>query len=77
MRELVAGDTVRLTAEAKRLMTGNRHTLLDSAEHVDEFGDCVGVIEGLLDGRGPELKVRWRPSGLAYGYPPDHLELAP
>lgn len=45
--------------------------------HIDEFGDCVGTVEGPVDygvQKGPELNVRWQPSNLRYGYHPDHLE---
>jgi hypothetical protein len=50
-----------------------------SGDHVDEFGDCVGVVEDLVDfgcELGPEVNVRWEPSGLRYGYLLDELELA-
>ena len=46
--------------------------------HVEEFGECTGVVgglmfPGLID--TPEVNVRWEPSGLRYGYHPDKLEL--
>lgn len=50
-----------------------------SGEHVDEFGECVGVVQGLLDygsQQGPEVDVRWQPSNLRYGYLPEELILA-
>jgi hypothetical protein len=61
---------------------------LCSTDHVKEFGECVGVVEGPLDYNnkgepyvvekvGPELNVRWQPSGLRYGYHPDQLERVP
>ena len=48
-----------------------------SAEHVAEFGDCVGIVQGLTDygsRQGPEVDVRWQPSNLRYAYHPDELE---
>lgn len=48
------------------------------AEHVDEFGGCVGAVEGLTEYglvSGPEVDVRWQPSGLRYAYHPDDLEV--
>ena len=46
-----------------------------SWDHIAEFGDCEGVVEDRMfdDPGAPELNVRWRPSGLRYGYHPDHL----
>lgn len=57
-----------------------------STAHVEEFGQCIGVVEGLTDYNnsnephdpnkvGPEYDVRWQPSNLRYGYQPEHLEL--
>ena len=49
----------------------------DSREHVEEFGDCVGVVQGPTDygsQQGPEVDVRWQPSNLRYAYHPDNLE---
>lgn len=56
-----------------------------STAHVDEFGDCVGVVIGFTDYNnkgdvrdenkvGPEVDVRWAPSNLRYAYHPDYLE---
>jgi hypothetical protein len=45
--------------------------------HVDEFGHCIGVVEGPVDygnSLGPEVDVRWQPSNLRYMYHPDELE---
>ena len=56
--------------------------------HVEEFGDCVGIVIGLTDNNncspddanydpshtGPEVDVRWQPSNLRYAYPPEDLE---
>lgn len=60
-----------------------------SRDHVEEFGDCVGIVQGPVDYNnvppdhpeydprsvGPEVDVRWQPSNLRYGYHPDELEL--
>jgi hypothetical protein len=62
-----------------------------STEHVEEFGGCVGVIQGPTDYNnckpdahdydpakvGPEVDVRWEPSNLRYAYLPEDLEPAP
>ena len=48
-----------------------------SLAHLEEFGDCVGILEGPIDlgaQLGPEWDVRWQPSGLRYAYHPDDLE---
>lgn len=60
-----------------------------SAAHLEEFGDCVGVVDGPTDFNnrkpgdpdydpekvGPCVDVRWQPSNLRYMYDPDELEL--
>ena len=46
----------------------------DCQEHVDEFGECIGIIEELYS-EYSEAKVRWKPSNLNYIYNIDHLEL--
>lgn len=49
----------------------------DCQDHVDEFGECLGVVDDEVDyggGQlGPEVNVRWQPSNLRYGYDPDQL----
>lgn len=47
-----------------------------SREHIEEFGDCVGVVDGPVfeQGIGVEMDVYWEPSGLRYGYHPNDLE---
>lgn len=45
-----------------------------SSAHVDEFGDCEGVVEDLVQPNCPEVNVRWQPSNLRYGYDPKYLE---
>jgi len=61
-----------------------------STEHVEEFGECVGVVSGPTDYNnvpsghvdydpnkvGPELDVRWEPSGLRYAYAATSLRSA-
>jgi hypothetical protein len=56
--------------------------------HVEEFGDCVGIVDGPMDlnnckpgdadydptKRGPWVDVLWQPSNLRYAYLPDELE---
>lgn len=43
--------------------------------HIEEFGDCEGVVEDrmFLDPAAQEVNVRWAPSGLRYGYHPNDL----
>ena len=47
-----------------------------SSGHVKEFGNCIGIVEDLVQPGCPELNVRWLPSKLRYGYLPDSLERA-
>lgn len=45
-------------------------------DHAVEFGDCVGIVQGYVNlGNqiGPEVDVRWLPSGLRYAYHPNLL----
>jgi len=79
------GDEVRMTNDFKNQMISN------SPDHIEEFGNSIGVIEGLVDYNnvgpnhpnynpdllGPELNVRWKTEngGLRYGYDPAELEL--
>ena len=54
-----------------------------SREHVEEFGDCEGIVGDLMDFNneippdpdkiGPEVNVYWQPSNLRYGYHPNDL----
>ncbi len=48
-----------------------------SSDHIKEFGDCEGLVEDLMFPEFPDLNVRWRPSGLRYGYHPNDLEVVP
>lgn len=65
------GTKVRMSDEIKRLLIAN-----GSHEHVEEFGDCDGIVVGLVDygnSIGPDIDVRWQPSNLKYMYEPQHL----
>ncbi len=74
--EIKKGDTVKMSAEIKQMLIDN-----DCKAHVDEFGECVGVVEDPVDFNndgendpdkiGPEVNVRWKPSNLRYGYLPE------
>jgi hypothetical protein len=67
------GTHVVMSDAHKKLLIAN-----GCAEHVEEFGACVGVVEGLVaygNCQGPEVNVRWQPSRLRYGYHPDHLHV--
>jgi hypothetical protein len=49
-----------------------------SGAHVDEFGKCIGIVQGPTNyglRQGPEVDVRWLPSRLRYGYKPEDLVL--
>jgi hypothetical protein len=77
------GDRVMMTEELKRIFRGN-----GSEEHVREFGRCKGIVIGPQDYNncspedpeydpekvGPEIQVRWQPSGLLYSYDSKHLK---
>lgn len=72
----IIGKTVRMTeAYKKALCEANQGV---SREHIEEFGDCIGVVEGYIDYgtcTGPEVDVRWQPSKLRYGYAVEDLEV--
>lgn len=57
---IFVGDFVMLTEEAKR-----NFIALGNQAHVDEFGDCVGVVES--EGK-LVLNVRWAPSDQQFAY---------
>lgn len=68
---MTKGALVKMSEELKRIMRGN-----GSGAHIDEFGDCVGIVQGHVVVNGikwPEVDVRWLPSNLKYAYPPDLL----
>lgn len=63
---------VRMTGKCKEKLVAN-----GCAGHVEEFGNCVGVVLGPVDYGdtvGPEVDVRWQPSRLRYAYHPSDLE---
>lgn len=65
-----AGVRVKMSERLKR------HLSKTSEDHVAEFGDCVGVVEGpMFEGDTPEVNVRWVTSGLRYGYEAGELEV--
>lgn len=68
---LEPGNLVRMSQELKTALRTN-----GCSEHVEEFGECVGVVEERIWLNTPEVNVRWRPSGLRYAYHPDKLENA-
>lgn len=41
--------------------------------HVQEFGNCVGIVQGPTQPGWPEVDVYWQPSNLRYSYLPKHL----
>ena len=70
MEKIKIGDLVRMTEELKKGLRSN-----DSLEHVEEFGDCQGIVIGYTDeGHYDFVDVRWKPSNLRYGYPINGLE---
>lgn len=74
------GKMVKMSPKLKELLLAG-----GSEEHLREFGDCIGEVEGFVDFNnqgendpskvGPEAEVRWRPSMLRYGYLPELLDL--
>jgi len=48
-----------------------------SNDHVEEFGECVGIVEDPVFPQYPhlEVNVRWQPSNLRYGYLPEDLDV--
>jgi hypothetical protein len=71
-QQIPKGTKVRMSQQLKNNLLNN-----GSQEHLKEFGDCIGVVVGLVfpNGEGPELDVRWQPSNLRYGYSPELLEI--
>jgi len=62
------GDTVKMSDLLKIGMISN-----GSEEHVDEFGECEGIVEENSTGDPLWVDVRWHPSELRYGYHIDNL----
>lgn len=70
---MMKGTKVRMSAKLKNKLRAN-----GSHDHVNEFGRCVGVVQGLVeypDRHGPEVNVKWLPSNLRYAYHPTDLEI--
>ena len=67
------GDKVKMSDNLKKRLVES-----GCKDHVSEFGDCIGIVEGYVnynnDGEndpnkiGHEFNVRWQPSKLRYGY---------
>lgn len=87
----VPGTRVRMSEELKRLLRGrcgeagahigpfdDGDCFGCSSAHVDEFGECVGIVQGKMfpdvDDE-PEVNVIWMPSMLRYGYDPAMLDV--
>lgn len=72
------GDKVKMSDNLKKELVEN-----GCEDHVGEFGDCIGVVEGYVnynnDGEnklnkiGPEFNIRWEPTLLRYAYLPEGL----
>jgi len=65
------GIRVKMSEELKQFLIDN-----ECEEHVKDFGDCVGVVNGLSEyanSKGPEVNVKWLPSNLRYDYDPKML----
>lgn len=63
------GDKVRMSEELKQKLRE-----VGCSEHVDEFGECVGIIQRIRPD-WLEVEVRWQPSNLKYAYHPNYLML--
>lgn len=62
------GDKVKMSENLK-----NNLIEMDCKDHVDEFGDCEGIVEDKVWEDENDVNVRWKPSGLRYAYDPDTL----
>jgi hypothetical protein len=62
------GTKVKMSEELK-------HGLIEMKckAHVDEFGDCIGIVEDKAWIDDDAVNVRWQPSGLRYMYSPETL----
>lgn len=73
--KLKPGDVVKMTAAFKKRIKNPKK---GSPDHLKEFGSCHGIVDGPVDygtQKGPELDVRWQPSGLRYAYAAKDLAL--
>ncbi len=89
MQKLKPGTKVRMSEGLRQRMYGecspgchtgpfvNGDCWGCSGAHVDEFKDCIGLVEGPVFKDHPELElnVRWQPSRLRYGYLAEDLEV--
>tara|TARA_R110000765_G_C18677440_1_gene578916 strand:- start:359 stop:577 length:219 start_codon:yes stop_codon:yes gene_type:complete len=64
------GDIIKMTKDLKEGLIEN-----GSKDHVEEFGDCEGVVESWVypDSDEKDVNVRWKPSNLRYAYGIDML----
>jgi len=72
MRKMEPGTRVRMTKLYKMWMYAR-----ECALHIDEFGNCVGIVEG-DSGRdiyGPTITVYWVPSGHRFDYSISDVEI--
>ena len=68
---MIAPNTkVKMSEDLKKDLLSN-----GCYEHVVEFGDCIGIVQGTADGfNDPHLlDIRWQPSNLRYAYFDYHL----
>lgn len=73
MVEINIGDTVKMSDSLKKSLTDN-----NCQEHVEEFGDCIGIVESWEYPNEEDINivnVRWKPSELRYAYSTDLLIL--
>ena len=68
LKNMKTGDKVKMSDNLKQ-------NLIESGckDHVDEFGECVGIIEDRVWEDENDFNVRWQPSGLRYMYDIDTL----
>ncbi len=71
---LKPGDRVHMAQSLKDRLLKN-----DCDDHVNEFGECVGLVVGIAEDIGdpPVWDVRWQPSNLRYAYEEKWLEIVP
>lgn len=62
------GDSVKMSNSLKQSLIE-----MGGKDHVNEFGDCIGVVEDKVWIDGNAINVRWQPSGLRYMYDPETL----
>ena len=62
--EIKIGDKVKMSEGFKK------RAMINSQEHINEFGDCEGYTE---EWEISDFDVRWEPSGLRYAYDSEDL----